>query len=132
MKKQFLIKNPHIINNVHSFLSQNYQAVLNNGEVLEVNICLHKSRRNLEQNKRLHAMLQEIANQVWIDGKQFSMETWKEHFKQMFLGVIELPSGRLMANPTHKLNTKECAEFMQKVEAYAVSELGVIFGVNDV
>lgn len=127
MKKQFLIKNPHIINHVHSFLNQNYQAVLNNGEVIEVNICLHKSKRNLEQNKRLHAMLQEIANQVWIDGKQFSMETWKEHFKQMFLGVIELPSGRLMANPTHKLNTKECAEFMQKVEAYAVSELGVIF-----
>ena len=38
----------------------------------------------------------------------------------------------LIKNPPHKLNTKECAEFMQKVEAYAVSELGVIFGVNDV
>ena len=127
MKKQFLIINPHIINHVHNFLNQNYQGVLNSGEVLEVNICIYKSKRNLEQNKRLHAMLQEIANQVWIDGKQFSMETWKEHFKQMFLGVIELPSGRLMANPTHKLNTKECAEFMQKVEAYAVSEFGVVF-----
>ena len=128
MKKQFLIKNHHIIANIHGFLSQNYQGVLDSGEVLEVNICLHKSKRNLEQNKRLHAMLQEIANQVWINGKQFSMETWKEHFKQMFLGVIELPNSRLMANPTHKLNTKECAEFKQKVEAYAVSELGVIFG----
>lgn len=48
----------------------------------------------------------------------------------MFLGVIELPNGRLMANHTHKLNTKECAEFMQKVEAYAATELGVIFEEN--
>ena len=64
MIKQFLIQNPRIINNVHNFLNQNYQGFLNVGEVLEVNICLHKSKRNLEQNKRLHAMLQEIANQV--------------------------------------------------------------------
>lgn len=132
MKKQFLIKDHKVINHVHNFLNQNYQGVLNTGEVLEVNICLHKTKRNNEQNKRLHAMLQNIANQVWIEGKQFSMETWKEHFKQMFLGVTELPNGRLMAHPTHKLNTKECAEFMQKVEAYAVSELGVMFVVNDV
>ena len=132
MKKQFLIHNPHIINHVHNFLNQNYQGVLNTGEVLEVNICLHKSKRNLEQNKRLHAMLQEIANKAWVEGKQFSMETWKEYYKRMFLGVIELPNGNLMANPTHKLNTKECAEFMQKVEAHAVSEFGVVFGVNDV
>jgi len=131
MKKQFIIKNPQIIANIQGFLTQNYQGVLDSGEVIEVNICLHKTKRNLEQNKRLHAMLQEIANQVWINGKQFSMEAWKEQLKQIFLVVIELPNGRLMANPTHKLNTKECAEFMQKVEAYAVGELGVSFGADN-
>ena len=77
-------------------------------------------------------MLQEIAEQVWVDSKQFSMEIWKEYYKRMFLGVIELPNGQIMAIPTRDLNTKECAEFMQKVEAHAISELGVIFGVNDV
>jgi hypothetical protein len=95
--------------------------------VLEVIVREYKSNRNLEQNKRLHAMLQEIADYVWIDGKQFSMETWKEYYKRMFLGVIELPNGQIMANQTSKLNTKECTEFMQKIEAHAVIEFGVIF-----
>ncbi len=127
MKKQFLIHSPNIITNVSQFLTQNWQAVKARDEVLEVIVQIHKDKRNLEQNKRLHAMLQEIADQVWADGKQFSMETWKEYYKRMFLGVIELPNGNLMANPTHKLNTKECAEFMQKVEAHAISEFGMVF-----
>lgn len=127
MKKQFLIHSPNIITNVSQFLTQNWQAFKARDEVLEVTIQIHKDKRNLEQNKRLHAMLQEIADQVWADGKQFSMEIWKEYYKRMFLGVIELPNGNLMANPTRKLNTKECAEFMQKVEAHAVSEFGVVF-----
>ena len=41
-------------------------------------------------------------------------------------------SGTGKSTSLRKLNTKECAEFMQKVEAYAISELCVIFGVNDV
>lgn len=127
MKQQFLIHNAQIINTVSQFLSRNWQAVKERDEVLEVVVREYKKNRNLEQNKRLHAMLQEIADQVWIDGKQFNMETWKEYYKRMFLGVIELPNGNLMANPTHKLNTKECAEFMQKIEAHAVSEFGVVF-----
>lgn len=124
MKAQFLIHNEAIANNVGVAIRNNWQSMKQQGEVLEVVIRPHKSSRNLEQNKRLHAMLQDIAGTVWHDARQYSMEVWKEFFKQKFLGCVELPSGKLMANPTHKLNIKECAEFMQKIEAYAVSELG--------
>ena len=127
MNKQFLIHNAQIINNVSQFCDKNWQAFKARDEVLEVVVREYKSNRNLEQNKRLHAMLQEIAEQVWIDGKQFGMEIWKEHYKRMFLGVIELPNGQIMASPTRDLNTKECAEFMQKIEAHAVSEFCVNF-----
>jgi hypothetical protein len=72
-------------------------------------------------------MLQEIANQVWHDGKQYGMEVWKEYFKRMFLSVVDLPDGKLMASPTHKLSVKDCVDFMQKIEAYAASEFGVVF-----
>ncbi len=80
-----------------------------------------------------------IANNVgvairnnWQSMKQQGevLEVWKEFFKQKFLGCVELPNGKLMANPTHKLNIKECAEFMQKIEAYAVSDLGYMPTTN--
>lgn len=127
MNLQFLIHNDLIIANATAAIRNNWQAMKNRGEVLEVVLRPYKSTRNLEQNKRLHAMLQEIADNAWHDAKQYSMETWKEFFKRKFLGCVELPGGELMSNPTHKLNVGECAEFMQKVEAYAVSELGVVF-----
>jgi len=124
MKAQFLIHNDAIAANVSAVIKNNWQAMKAKDEVLEVVLRTYKSSRNLEQNKRLHAMLQDIADQVWHDARQYPMEVWKEFFKQKFLGCVELPNGKLMANPTHKLNIKECAEFMQKIEAYAVSELG--------
>jgi hypothetical protein len=127
MNTQFLIHNEIIIANVASCIRNNWQAMKAKDEVLEVVLRPYKSSRNLEQNKRLHAMLQEIANQAWVNGRQYPMEVWKESFKRDYLSVVELPNGMLTANPTHKLNIKECAEFMQKIEAYAVSELGVVF-----
>jgi len=124
MKAQFLIHNDAIAANVIAVIKNNWQAMKAKDEVLEVVLRPYKSSRNLEQNKRLHAMLQDIADTVWHDARQYPMEAWKEFFKQKFLGCVELPNGKLMANPTHKLNIKECAEFMQKIEAYAVSGLG--------
>jgi len=130
MKAQFLIHNDAIAANVIAVIKNNWQAMKAKDEVLEVVLRPYKSSRNLEQNKRLHAMLQDIADTVWHDARQYSMEVWKEFFKQKFLGCVELPNGKLMANPTHKLNIKECAEFMQKIEAYAVSELGYMPTTN--
>ena len=98
MKAQFLIHNEAIANNVGVAIRNNWQSMKQQGEVLEVVIRPHKSSRNLEQNKRLHAMLQDIADTVWHDARQYSMEVWKEFFKQKFLGCVELPNGKLMAN----------------------------------
>lgn len=127
MKATFVIHTEQHAINAHQCVMRNWQAVKDDGEVLEVNICLHKSARNLEQNKRLHAMFAEIASQVWQDGRQYGMETWKEYYKRLFLPVWELPNGQIMSSPTHKLKVKECAEFMQQIEAHAVSEFGVVF-----
>lgn len=86
MKEQYVIKSEQIAINAHKSVLRNWQAALKNGDCLEVNIVLHKSSRNIEQNKRLHAMLQDIADTVWHDARQYSMEVWKEFFKQKFLG----------------------------------------------
>ena len=78
MKAQFLIHNDAIAANVSAVIKNNWQAMKAKDEVLEVVLRPYKSSRNLEQNKRLHAMLQDIADQVWHDARQYSMEVWKE------------------------------------------------------
>jgi len=42
-----------------------------------------------------------------------------------------LPNGRKMAESTTKLNVTDFASYVNKVEAYAVTELGVIFEENN-
>ena len=127
MQKTFVIHQESIINNVNLLLLQNWKQFKERDEVLEVNISINKTKRNLEQNKLLHAMLSEIASQAWVNGKQYNAEIWKDFFKREFLGVIELPNGQEMAVSTSKLKVKAFAEFVQQVEVYAVSELLVCF-----
>lgn len=127
MQKTFVIHQESIINNVSLLLSQNWKQFKERDEVLEVTVSIHKTKRNIEQNKLLHAMLSEIASQAWVNGKQYNAEIWKDFFKREFLGVVELPNGQVMAVSTSKLKVKAFAEFVQKVEVYAVSELLVCF-----
>ena len=127
MQKTFVIHQESIINNVNLLLLQNWKQFKDRDEVLEVNISINKTKRNLEQNKLLHAMLSEIASQAWVNGKQYNAEIWKDFFKREFLGVIELPNGQVMAVSTSKLKVKAFAEFVHQVEVYAVSELMVVF-----
>jgi hypothetical protein len=48
-------------------------------------------------------------------------------FKRMFIGVVELPNGEVIGMSSTALDKGEFSEFCAQVEAYAVSELGVMF-----
>ena len=61
-----------------------------------------------------------------LGGKYYGDEMWHEFFKGYFLGYVDLPDGRKMGESTTKLNVTQFAEYVTKVEVYAV-ELGVIF-----
>ena len=97
---------------------------------LAVNVSQHKDKRHNQQNRLYWSHLKQIANQAMFDGKQYSDECWHEHFKGEFLGYVDLPNSRKMAESTTKLNVTDFAIYVTKVEAYAVSELGVIFGAD--
>ena len=86
--------------------------------------------------------LAEIAEQAWLDGRQYSPVIWHEHFKHKFLpdanedGItlpgyqkwVELPGGELqMVGSTERLTTKGRAEYMDRVEAFCGVDLGVRF-----
>ena len=86
-------------------------------------------RRTGPQNRRYwgQGVLAQIAAQAVVNGKQYSAETWHEQFKRQFIGVIELPDGGVQGMSSADLDKAEFSEFCTKVEAWAATELGVVF-----
>lgn len=85
--------------------------------------------RTAKQNKRYwgKGVLAQIAEQATVGGRLFAAESWHEKFKRDFIGVIELPDGGVQGKSSTDLTTAEFCEFCTQVEAYAVTDLGVIF-----
>ena len=85
--------------------------------------------RSLKQNKRYwgNGVLAQIAAQATVGGKLYSADTWHEQFKRQFIGVIELPNGDVVGMSSTKLTTAEFCQFSDLVEAWALTELGVVF-----
>jgi hypothetical protein len=96
-----------------------------------VSITEYRKNRSLAQNKLLHAWITKIAEH-WRDstGQVISMEAWKEYLKRTFLGyeVVALPNASYieLTRKTSTLNTKEFTEFLELIDAYAVTDLNLI------
>ena len=70
----------------------------------------------------------EIAGRVHsVNGLLYSADVWHELAKRKFIGVIELPDGSVVGKSSADLTTVEFADFCTQVEAWAASELGVVF-----
>lgn len=85
--------------------------------------------------------LRDIANQAWINGRQYSAEVWHEHCKREYLpeepdddlcksGYRKwdyLPNGdRVLIGSTTQLTVRGFALYLQTIEAFGAS-LGVQF-----
>ena len=90
-------------------------------------LTIDKKKRSSKQNRRYwgKGVLAQIA--VQAKGGRFGAETWHEMFKRSYIGVIELPNGEVIGESSASLTTKEFCDFCDEVEAYAVTELKVIF-----
>jgi NinB protein len=92
-------------------------------------LIIKRRTRTPRQNRRYwgNGVLAQIATQARIRGRAFDAEVWHEQFKRMFIGVVELPNGQVIGKSSTELTTVEFAEFCDRVEAYAATELGVTF-----
>jgi hypothetical protein len=144
LSKTFVLNGDTPATSLWLFLKNNWRAMLDAGKPLQVVISEHKEKRSNEQNQRMWAgVTRQIAEQVWVNGRQYSAAVWHEHLKEKFLpdevGPTkrtrkgyrkweEMPDGSLkMIGSTTKLTTFGMAEFQTEVEAYAATELGVRF-----
>jgi len=112
---------------------------------LMVTIEAYKEKRKQDANAAYWAgPLRDIAQQAWIDGRQFSAEVLHEYMKEQFLpdDYIEDeclkgyrkyefdPAGnRKLVGSTTMLTKKGFAMFMEQVEAFGAS-MGVQFSAN--
>ena len=125
MMRTFVLRGDEQARGLWAFLKNNWRALADAGKPLAVQISPHKARRSLEQNKRYWAILNEISEHSWIDGKRFSTDAWHEKFKRHFIGLEDVPGGGIVGISTTTLDVGEFADYMNKVEAYAVDELGI-------
>jgi hypothetical protein len=124
MQRMFVLRSEEHAHSLWVFLKHNWRAMAAAQQPLAVTITQHKEKRTLDQNKRYWAILNEIAEQAWVSGRQFSADAWHELFKQMFVGSIDMPNGAKVGISTASLNVEEFGNYMTKIEMYAASELG--------
>ncbi|HHK5988334.1 recombination protein NinB [Neisseria sp. P0009.S008] len=98
---------------------------------LEVCIRPHKSKRSIEQNRRLWKIYGELADKAWVNGRRYSAETWHEYCKGMFLGyeLKAMPDGSELKTPisTTTLNTVEMTDYQNRLQAWAAGNFGLIW-----
>ena len=117
---------------------------------LEVVIREEKRKRSLDQNALYWAgPLRDIAEQAWVQGRQYSADVWHEHFKREFLPDPDradcdqshvkdgfrkwctTPGGlSVLLGSTTGLTVRGMASYLEQVYAYGAS-LGVQFSEND-
>jgi hypothetical protein len=88
-----------------------------------------------EQRGYLHAgVLTQISREAAVNGQRFPMATWKEFYRDRFLGFKVVTcinplngrkSRRRIRNSTEDLGVKGMAEYIDRVIAHASTDLGL-------
>lgn len=119
---------------------------VNQDEWLRVTIEPFVKPRKDSQNRLMwKCQLGDIAEQAFLNGRQFSKDAWHYYFKQQFLPEEydrELtkkgykkwdytPDGeRILVGSTTQLTVKGFSQYLTQIEAFGAS-LGVMFGVKE-
>ncbi len=121
----FVLRDATHVRSLHAFLKSNAQAMAKEGRPLAVHVTEHKAKRNTQQNRLYWALLREISEQAWVDGRQYGSEAWHAYFAGKFIGHDETPGGGRAPISTTTLSVHEFADYITRVEAYAATEIGI-------
>jgi hypothetical protein len=110
------------------------------GHRLELQIRLHEDAKTDRQRKYYHGVvLKTIAAQARPNDQQFPLKVWKEHFREEYLGYKTVTTknpltGKKMRRrervSTEQLGVKGSSQLIDRVSAFAASELGVTFSAS--
>ncbi|MDZ4344449.1 MAG: recombination protein NinB [Candidatus Binatia bacterium] len=125
--REFRVFDKGTLHRVCGLLSQ---LLVSEEHPLLISVTPYSEQRTLAQNKLLHALLRDVADQVEVRGRRFSAAAWKEEFRQRFIGTeeIDLPSGERIERgiSTTTLNVGQMAEAITMFQAWLASEFGYL------
>lgn len=130
--REFPLKSVSVWSALVAFVKANAQTFADRGEPLRVIVTADERKRNVQQN-RLYwgAVLKQVSEQAWVNGRQFDKDTWHEFYARKF-GVcdeITLPDGEIVIKrkSTSDMTVAEFSQYINQVQADASAELGVEF-----
>ena len=124
--KTFILRAPEHGHALVSYIKSLAGPMAASGKPLQVTVEEYGAKRSTSANARYWALLEDIAEQAFVDGKRFPREVWHEWFKDRYAPKQEGPSG-LMAMSTSQMSKDVFARYMTQIEVYAVQTLGVEF-----
>lgn len=130
--KEFTLNGPAAWQAFKAIVRANAKAFNDDGKPLRIILTSSDKKRTLEQNSFYWGfLLPQIAEQTWVEGRQYSDEVWHVHLAELFAEKeeIEMPDGTIFIRPksTTKMKVAEFSKYLQQVEAYAATELGARF-----
>lgn len=111
------------------------------GHKLVAEVKVQEEDRTLQQNAFYWgACLRDISEQASIGGQRYTADAWHELFKRQFLGyrvkkvaVAGAKRKRItrQLRSTTDLSVRAMTKYLEQVQAFAVTDLGVRFTVPD-
>lgn len=126
MHETFILRDDTVARRLWALLRNNWPSMAQANKPLTITVQEYKARRNNDQNRLYWALLNQIAAQAWLDGKQYSADAWHEYYKRQYIGMEELPKGGRVGLSTATLSVSEFSDFINQVEAHAATDLGVV------
>lgn len=112
---------------------------------IEIVFREEQKKRRQDQNALMFAgPLRDIAEQAFLDGRQFSADTWHEYFKRQLLPEdydpelcmehyrkweLDPAGDRVLVGSTKQLTVRGMAQYIESIQAFGAS-LGVQFSVK--
>jgi hypothetical protein len=130
--REFVLRSPAAWQALAQLVAANAKAFIDRGRPLRVIVTEDEKRRTDSANRFYWgAVLTTIAEQAWVDGRQYGKDVWHEHFARLYLPHTEIvtPYGEIVSRrkSTTELTVSEFSEYLQRVQSDAASSLGVMF-----
>jgi hypothetical protein len=130
--REFTLKNGGVWNAVVAFIKANAPTFADKGQPLRLIVTAEEKQRNAAQNRFYWgAVLKQIAETGWVDGRQYDKDTWHEFFARKYgvLDELTLPDGEIITRrkSTTQMSVAEFSEYLDAVQSYAGDMLGVTF-----
>ena len=117
------------------------QCVLDDGKPVHFLVAEYEQDRTLRANRFYWGFcLREISDQARIGGQRYTVDAWHELFRRQFLGYeIEKvhvagrkkPVINRRLKSTRKLKVRAFGVYLEQVQSFAATELGVEFSVRN-